>query len=97
MAHETIEARVARLETLGEALLRDIGRHDRDLDTLSPIVGQVIEFGAEVRALIDDLDDLKGDLKERAGMSLTLKVALIGGSCALLAALVTAVAQIVTS
>lgn len=94
---ETVEARLARLETLGEALLRDVGRLDRDVETLSPIVGQVIEFSAEVKALIDDLAEIKGDLKAKAGMSTTLKLALISGSFALAVALIAAIAQIVAS
>jgi hypothetical protein len=100
VSRETLEARVARLETLGDALLRDIARVERDVDAFGPLAGQIIEFVAEVKSLGDDLHELKKELREdrtaRSGMSATLRVALISGSFLLAAALVAAVAQIVS-
>ena len=101
MTRETLEARVARLETLGDALLRDFARLDRNVEAFGPLAGQIIEFVAEVKSLGEDLQELKTELREdrkaRVGMSTTLKVALISGSFLLLAAIVAAVAQIVAS
>jgi CHAD domain-containing protein len=97
----TIESRLARLETLGDALLRDVSRLDRDLEAFAPLAGQIIEFVSEVRSLKDDLGELKDELKserrQRAGMSTGLKVALIAGCFGLAGTLVAALAQILSA
>jgi hypothetical protein len=90
-------SRLARLEERTEGVRREIDRISRQVDAFGPVAGQVIEVLAEVRGLMDDIDDIKGNLRSDRSMSLTLKVALIAGSFTLLAAIATAIAQIISS
>lgn len=98
-----VEERSARLDERSEALLRAFARIERDVEAFGPTAGQLIEVAADVRAYADDLNELKDDVKDliddirtTRGMSTTVKVALIGGCAALLTALITAIAQIVS-
>lgn len=90
-------SRLARLEERTEGVRREIDRISRQVDAFGPVAGQVIEVLAEVRGLMDDIDDIKGGLRSDRSMSTTLKVALIAGSFTLLAAIATAIAQILSS
>lgn len=66
---QTPEGRLARIEEMGARLdertasiIREIDRISRDLDTLGPIGGQVIELLAEVRANAEDFAALREEL-----------------------------------
>lgn len=105
---ESDAARLARLEERSEGILRDIQRLSREVETFAPIGGQLIELIAELNSLAEDFVEFKDDLKDeqralrdeqraRAGTSTTVKVALITGSFLLAAALIAAIAQIVSA
>jgi hypothetical protein len=84
------------LEERSEAILRELKRIGGELErVVGPQAGELIRLVADLASLTEDFEEFKRDLRERAGMSGTLKVALISGSFLLAAALVAAVAQIV--
>lgn len=96
LAHESDAARIARLEERSESILRELQRIGREMEqVVGPQAGQLIRLVADLASLTEDFEDFREELKARAGMSMTLKVALIAGSFTLLAALVAAIAQIV--
>lgn len=98
MTHESDAARLARLEERSESILRELKRIGSEMErVVGPQAGEFIRLAGDVAALADDFEDFKNDLKARAGMSTTLKVALISGSFALAVALIAALAQIVAS
>jgi chromosome segregation ATPase len=91
------ESRLARLEERSDAVRREIDRISRQVDAFGPVAGQVIEVLSELRSMAEDFDEMRSesreDRKQRLGMSTTLKVALIGASGVILAAIIAAVAH----
>jgi chromosome segregation ATPase len=57
-----IEEMSARLDERTAALIREVDRLARDVETFGPIGGQVIEVLAEVRAVTDDFTELRREL-----------------------------------
>lgn len=99
MPGESEDARLARLEERSEAILRELQRIGKEVQTFAPIGGQLIELIAETTSLRDDFEELRQDIKDAAkerGLSRTqIVVAAIAGSCLLLSSLIAAVAAIV--
>lgn len=97
MSHESDAARIARLEERSESILRELKRISREMEqVVGPQAGQLIRLVAELASLTEDFEDFRGELKQRAGMSTTLKVALISGCFALAGTLVVAITQILS-
>jgi uncharacterized membrane protein len=90
---ESLPSRVARNEARIEGVLRELDRLTRSVETFGPMAGQIIEVIAEVRDIAEDLKEIKADVRGNRQMSTTLKVALIGASGVILAAIIAAVAH----
>jgi hypothetical protein len=84
---ESLPSRVARNEARIDGVLRELDRLTRSVETFGPMAGQIIEVIAE------DLREIKEDLRGNRQMSSSLKIALIGASGVVLAAIVAAIAS----
>jgi uncharacterized membrane protein len=90
---ESLPSRVARNEARIDGVLRELDRLTRSVETFGPMAGQIIEVIAEVRDIAEDLREIKEDLRGNRQMSSSLKIALIGASGVVLAAIVAAIAS----
>jgi hypothetical protein len=96
VGNESDAARIARLEERSESILRELQRISREMEqVVGPQAGELIKLVAELASLADDFEEFRRELTQRAGMSTTLKVALISGCFALAGTLIVAIAQIV--
>lgn len=98
MVRESDAARIARLEERSESLLREIHRIASEMERIvGPQVGEVIRLAADLAVLAEDFEEFRDELRARAGMSTTLKVAIISGAFVLAGSIVTALVQILSS